>query len=86
MVPCLLSYQRSHGTENRYKGELLLAREVKSQKSEILDPKFQILDPQSEVEACFLKAIEIARKQQAKSLELRAVMKLRSTTTPASNA
>jgi predicted ATPase len=34
--------------------------------------------PQAEVEAeaCFLKAIEIARKQQAKSLELRAVMSL----------
>ena len=31
----------------------------------------------AEAEACFLKAIEIARKQQAKSLELRAVMSLR---------
>ena len=29
-----------------------------------------------EAEACFLKAIEIARRQQAKSLELRAVMSL----------
>jgi predicted ATPase len=29
---------------------------------------------QAEAEACFLKAIETARKQQAKSLELRAVM------------
>ena len=29
---------------------------------------------EAEAEACFLKAIEIARKQQAKSLELRAVM------------
>lgn len=33
-------------------------------------------DPQLEAEACFLKAIEIARKQQARSLELRAVMSL----------
>ena len=33
-------------------------------------------DAQAEAEACFLKAIEIARKQQAKSLELRAVMSL----------
>ncbi len=32
--------------------------------------------PLSEAEACFLKAIEIARKQQAKSLELRAAMSL----------
>jgi hypothetical protein len=29
-----------------------------------------------EAEACFLKAVEIARQQQAKSLELRAVMSL----------
>ncbi|HEV8714512.1 MAG TPA: hypothetical protein VGX03_17005, partial [Candidatus Binatia bacterium] len=29
-----------------------------------------------EAEVCFLKAVEIARKQQAKSLELRAVMSL----------
>jgi predicted ATPase len=29
-----------------------------------------------EAEDCFLKALEIARKQQAKSLELRAVMSL----------
>jgi hypothetical protein len=32
---------------------------------------------EAEAEACVLKAIEIARKQQAKSLELRAVMSLR---------
>jgi predicted ATPase len=32
--------------------------------------------PTREAEACFLKAIEIARRQQAKSLELRAVMSL----------
>jgi len=31
---------------------------------------------EAEAEACFLKAIEIARHQQAKSLELRAVMSL----------
>jgi predicted ATPase len=34
------------------------------------------LDPQAEAEACFLKAIEIAQRQQAKSLELRATMSL----------
>jgi len=36
------------------------------------------LKPQgsSEAEACFLKAIDIAQRQQAKSLELRAVMSL----------
>ncbi|MBI3796930.1 MAG: hypothetical protein HY268_08175, partial [Deltaproteobacteria bacterium] len=31
---------------------------------------------EEEAEACFLKAIAIAREQQAKSLELRAVMSL----------
>jgi len=30
------------------------------------------LNTQEEAEACFLKAIDVARKQQAKSLELRA--------------
>ena len=39
-------------------------------------PQSLIPDPQGEAEACFLKAIEIARKQQAKSLELRATMSL----------
>ena len=33
-------------------------------------------ESQVEAEACFLKAIEIAQRQQAKSLELRAVMSL----------
>jgi predicted ATPase len=31
---------------------------------------------EQEAEECFLKAIEVARKQQAKSLELRAAMSL----------
>jgi class 3 adenylate cyclase/predicted ATPase len=44
--------------------------------SEDTDPRPLKPDPQGEAEACFLKAIEIARKQQAKSLELRAVMSL----------
>jgi predicted ATPase len=33
-------------------------------------------EAEREAEECFLKAIEIARKQQAKSLELRATMSL----------
>jgi predicted ATPase len=40
------------------------------------NPKSQIRDPASEAGECFLKAIEVARGQQAKSLELRAVMSL----------
>jgi adenylate cyclase len=34
------------------------------------------IQAEAEAEACFLKAIDIAQKQQAKSLELRAVMNL----------
>jgi DNA-binding winged helix-turn-helix (wHTH) protein/tetratricopeptide (TPR) repeat protein len=67
----------------RIKGEILLAQEGKRQKakgkkqtSENLNPKSSIPNPQSDAEACFLKAIDIARQQQAKSLELRAVMSL----------
>ena len=66
----------------RLKGELTLqsgkstSQKGKSQKSEVTDPRPLIPDPQAEAEACFHKAIEIARKQQAKSLELRATMSL----------
>jgi tetratricopeptide (TPR) repeat protein len=71
----------------RLKGELLLAQEVKSQKSKGKSQKSKISSPQplthstqaeveQEAEECFLKAIAIAQKQQAKSLELRAVMSL----------
>ena len=46
------------------------------QKSKIPNPISRIPDPASEAEECFHKAIEIAQHQQAKSLELRAVMSL----------
>jgi predicted ATPase len=49
----------------RLKGELTLQLKVESPQSKV-----------EEAEECFLKAIEVARKQQAKSLELRAVMSL----------
>jgi predicted ATPase len=45
----------------------------------IKDDKMQIVKSKSaeeEAEECFLKAIEISRQQQAKSLELRATMSL----------
>jgi predicted ATPase len=45
----------------RLKGELLLMRS---------------LDHHMEAEACFHQALDIARRQQAKSLELRAAMSL----------
>jgi predicted ATPase len=68
----------------RLKGELLLMQESKehgarSQEQEAklgTDPRSLIPDPQNEAEECFLKAIEVAREQQAKSWELRAVMSL----------
>jgi predicted ATPase len=50
----------------RLKGELTLQSEVPGPKSEV----------EKEAEECFHKAIEIARKQQAKSLELRAAISL----------
>jgi predicted ATPase len=62
----------------RLKGELSLQSEVRSPKSEITSPQHPTPSTQAEAEAeaCFHKAIEIARRQQAKSLELRAVMSL----------
>jgi predicted ATPase len=50
----------------RIKGELTLQSKVQSLKSKV----------EEEAEECFHKAVEIARKQQAKSLELHAVMSL----------
>jgi predicted ATPase len=60
----------------RLKGELLLKNsEVRSQNSES-SPQHLAPNTHSEAEACFHKAIEIARQQQAKSWELRATMSL----------
>jgi predicted ATPase len=67
--------QRAGSKEQGAKGKEQGARS-NEQKSEGPDPQSQILDPHGEAEACFLKAIEIAQKQQAKSLELRATMSL----------
>ncbi|MBI3797530.1 MAG: hypothetical protein HY268_11275 [Deltaproteobacteria bacterium] len=60
----------------RLKGELSLQSAVRSPQSEI--PNTQHLTPstQSEAEACFHKAIEVAQHQHAKSLELRATVSL----------
>jgi TOMM system kinase/cyclase fusion protein len=54
----------------RLKGELTLAQ------SSVQSLASSVRNPHLEAEACFLKAIEIARRQSAKSLELRAVMNL----------
>jgi class 3 adenylate cyclase/predicted ATPase len=63
---------------HRLKGELTLQKfQVSSSKFQVQEsPRSEVRGPESETEECFLKAIEIARKQQAKSLELRAVMSL----------
>ncbi len=50
----------------RLKGQLTLQSKVQCPKSKV----------EEEAEACFHKALDIARHQQAKSLELRAVMSL----------
>jgi predicted ATPase len=68
----------------RLKGELALRQfNVQSSQFKVDDPQSAIGlpppsggNPQSEAEACFQKAIEIAQRQQAKSLELRATMSL----------
>jgi len=66
---------------HRLKGELTLQQwKVESQKSKIPSPQPLMPNTQAaveqEAEECFLKAIAIAQKQQAKSLELRAVASL----------
>jgi predicted ATPase len=61
---------------NRLKGELTLQFKVPGSKFKVTDPRSPIPDPQGEAEAYFFKALEIARQQEAKSLELRAVMSL----------
>jgi class 3 adenylate cyclase/predicted ATPase len=57
-------------------GQVQDRSKIKSRKSKTPKPKSQIPDPQPEAEVYFLKAIEIARHQQAKSLELRAAVSL----------
>jgi predicted ATPase len=63
----------------RLKGELTLQEfQVPGSKSQVPNTQHLTASTQAEAEAevCFLKAIDIAQKQQAKSLELRAVMSL----------
>ena len=62
-----LTLQQFKVQGSKFKG----SPESEVSKSQSLNPKSQ-----EEAEVCFLKAIEVARKQQAKSLELRATMSL----------
>ncbi len=61
----------------RIKGELLLQRfNVEGSRFKSENPQSAFCNPQSEAEACFLKAMEIAQSQKAKSWELRAATSL----------
>src|SRR5262249_37407308 len=61
----------------RLKGQLTLQQfKVQGSKFKVTNPQSPIPNPQQEAEACFLKAIEVAQKQQAKSWELRATVSL----------
>ena len=57
----------------RLKGELMLMQASKKEKAK---RKRQNIDVAREAEACFQKALGVARQQQAKSLELRAATSL----------
>jgi len=57
-------------------GQVSVKSQTSRGTSEDTSPRPLTPDPQAEAEECFLKAIEIARKLQAKSLELREVMSL----------
>ncbi len=59
----------------RLKGELLLNAEFGMRNVES-NPQSAVCNPQLEAEECFLKAIEVARKQSVKSWELRAATSL----------
>jgi predicted ATPase len=59
--------------ERYYEAELYRLKGTLALQAKVQGPKSKARE---EAEGCFLKAIEIARKQQVKSLELRAVMSL----------
>jgi class 3 adenylate cyclase/tetratricopeptide (TPR) repeat protein len=56
-----------------YEAELYRLKGTLTLQSKVPSPKSQV---EEEVETCFRQAIDVARRQQAKSLELRAVMSL----------
>ena len=63
--------EAAHQTEERH-----YQAELHRLKGELLRPQGAQSEAGSDAEACFRQAIEIARQQAAKSLELRAVMSL----------
>jgi predicted ATPase len=77
-VPAEALAQVDKTGERYYEAELYrLKGQLTLQKFQVSGSEFQVQNsPESEAEEYFLKAIEIARRQQAKSLELRAVVSL----------
>ena len=62
---------------SRLRGELLLQSKDQGPRTKVpKGPKSEVRSPESEAEECFLQALEIARRQQAKALELRTAMSL----------
>jgi predicted ATPase len=62
---------------HRLRGELLLQSGVQSPESSVFAHHAALRMPhEAEAEACFQRALDIAHRQQAKSLELRAVVSL----------
>jgi tetratricopeptide (TPR) repeat protein len=62
---------------SRLRGELLLQSKVPGPRANVpKGPESGVRSPESEAEKCFLQAVEIARRQQAKALELRTGMSL----------
>ena len=61
-----------HTEERWYEAELYRLKGTLTLQSKVQGPKSKV----EEAEECFLKALEVARQQQAKSLELRAVVSL----------
>jgi predicted ATPase len=61
---------------HRLKGELLLQSSARSPTANVETKGLGTLPGASEAETCFHQALDVARRQQAKSLELRAALSL----------
>ena len=69
--------ERFHEAElHRLQGELVLQSGFRRQTSAVFTPDVRRQTPDIEAEECFQQALDVARHQQAKALELRAAMSL----------
>jgi predicted ATPase len=71
-----LTLQKFQVSSFEFQVQISQKAKVKGQKAKMSNPQPLTPNTQGEAEACFHKAIEVARKQQVKSLELRAVLSL----------